>query len=43
MDVAALKLDLIQWLAQIQDESLLKKIQLIKKIPKHLYLRISKS
>lgn len=30
MDVATLKLDLIQWLAQIQDESLLKKIQLIK-------------
>jgi putative addiction module component (TIGR02574 family) len=30
MDVAALKLDLIQWLAQIQDESLLKKIQLIR-------------
>ncbi|MFN3997442.1 addiction module protein [Algoriphagus sp.] len=30
MDVAALKLDLIQWLAQIQDESLLKKIQFIR-------------
>lgn len=30
MDVAALKLDLIQWLAQIQDETLLKRIQFIK-------------
>lgn len=30
MDVAALKLDLIQWLAQIQDETLLKRIQSIK-------------
>lgn len=30
MDVAALKLDLIQWLTQIQDKELLKKIQLLK-------------
>ena len=30
MDVAALKLDLIQWLTQIQDKALLKKIQLLK-------------
>lgn len=30
MDVAEVKLDLIQWLTQIQDESLLMKIQLLK-------------
>lgn len=30
MDVAALKLDLINWLTQIQDKELLKKIQLLK-------------
>lgn len=30
MDVAALKLDLIHWLTQIQDKELLKKIQLLK-------------
>lgn len=30
MDVIEIKLDLIQWLTQIQDESVLKKIQLLK-------------
>lgn len=30
MDVATLKLDLIRWLTQIQDKSLLMKIQLLK-------------
>lgn len=30
MDVAALKLDLIHWLTQVQDETLLKKIHLLK-------------
>lgn len=31
MDVAEIKLDLIQWLAQIQDETLLKKLTSLKK------------